>query len=375
MSPKLSPLDAVMGAAAAHGFEERELRAEVQRRDQAAAETRQRQQEAERIRKARIADGADDAELVNPRPPLEQPRHGRRHGRSKVKQAQRQINRLSSFQQRVKRDHARAAQQAEAMADKTLKEHGLYHHYRPLPKVAFFLASMAVHDRNGELAKQIFRQINMPKARQDAVLRAVYRPDGYTPRRDVCQGGRAKQRRYTFDGRELGKRFVAGEPVDLRGWRDGEREDHHPAAIRVFACAIFLWLAKGRSAHRGQSYRVRGFGRGVFESIAGCGKDVLFGHENGLPGAVRALEGAGFMWAFPPINARPIDRGPSGHAYNQYFFPATAEEQAIEDLRARLNLDLPPLPIVDELLAAPASIASRGPPPWAGEFTEDEIPF
>lgn len=366
--------------------------------EQAARRTRARRAEAEAISASRVARGQgahEDADLRPQsarRPDRESRRTGkalaevideRKHRKAQQKQVRTEKSEAqslrSAFRARHARDNARASAQAEQLAAKALGQHGIKQHFRLLPKVAFFAAYMAGLDRNGVGALQALRSVNMPRRRMQQVLRAAYAPQGYCPRRDVTTGQRAEQRRYEFDGRELGGKL----------WQDGQRLDEHPGAIRVIQVAIFLWVAKARTRRAGHSYVVRGFGRGLFMSLCGCGKDALFGHERGVPGALRALQQAGFVnYGQPPAEkVADIDRGPSGHAYNVYWFRSDALEQALTSLHERVA-ELPNLPAVESVIAdrkqlltrldalgqepSPPAPRAQAPP---GCFDEAEIPF
>lgn len=245
--------------------------------------------------------------------------------RAERKQCERRARRsrrlVSQFQRARKRDGARELTQASAAASTALLNHGIRHSFRPLPKHAFFLAYMAGCDRNGALALRALQSVNMPRHKQAQVLEAAFRPLGYQPRRNVCTGDRASQERYQFDGREL-----------------AERPEEHAAAIRVIQCAVFLWLVKTRTHRPGFSGQVRGFGRGIFRAFCRSGKDAVTGHARGVPGALVALRSAGFVryHQTPACQARDIDRGPNGHAYNHFWFPKDQSERHLDELFDRI---------------------------------------
>jgi len=383
-----SALDLAVAAAARFGgHDEGALRQQLEEQHERRADTLAKQQQAQAIGAGRLARG-DGAELgADTLPPGARARGAKpapaAPSPAKAKQGKRAAKKLKdTLVHRRMRDNARATAQAEKKAEQALQTHGIYHHYRPLPKLAYFTAYMANTDRNGLLALQALSSINMPAARISQVLKAAYEPQGYTPHRDVCRGERANQTRYEFDGRELGRRTKGEQLIDRPQWAGGHRDLSHPGAIKVICCAIFLWLSKGRTRRRGYSYAVRGFGRGVFESICGCGKDALTGHTDGMPGALRALAQAGFVqYGQPPTQVvTQLDRGPSGHAYNAYWFPATAEETALEAHREQLA-EVVRLPVVERLVADPSQLAGgrvHGPSPPSSappDFTDADIPY
>jgi hypothetical protein len=326
---------------------------------EARAATLAKQAEAQQISANRVAQGegaelADDnaAELetitapARPRPPRKT---------SKVQQAIRAVRSLGEkFRKRHARDNQAAAEQAEALAAETLKTHGIRHHYRLLPQVAFFGAYMAGLDRNGIAALQTLQECNMPAARRARVLEAAFAPQGYSPRRDIRRGKRAHQTLYEYDGRTFGG----------ARWKDGARMDDHPGAIRVIQCAVFAWVARTRTRRSGYSYVLRGFGRGLFGSICQCGKDALTGHADGMPGALLALKLSGFFEynAPPPEVVNVLDRGPSGHAYNIYWFPSEVAELELERFHERMA-NLARLELFGELLEEPSLIEERAQAP------------
>ncbi len=336
--------------------------------EEAKARTMERRAEAEAISRSRVArgeGGEQDADLV-PRPsaraarprqarPLGDvlaERRGRQAARKEDREQQRRARGLwTAFRRRHARHNVRESEQAERIAEQVLQQHGVRHHFRLLPKVAFFGAYMAGLDRNGVGALQALMSCNMPKRRMQQVLRAAYEPRGYTPRREVTVGKRSHQSRYEYDQRTL------SGPL----WEEpGRRAEEHPGAIRVIQVAVFMWLAKTRTHRAGYSYVVRGFGRGVFSAVCRCGKDALFGHEKGVPGAVKALQLAGFVeYGQPPASkVAEIDRGPSGHAYNVFWLRTDPETKALEDLHRRLS-ELTKLPALERMVAEPQLLADR----------------
>lgn len=365
---KPSPLEklaaAIKGAASKAGGDAfgdevaRGVEAHVGRRDT----SKRSQAEAAAISAHQVRRG-DGSELEADAQP-QRPDTGRR---AETKQAVRRARRASRdlksvFQARRKRDGAAETAQQERMADAALAKSGIRHEFRALPKVAWWAGYMAGLDRNGALALRALRSCNMPRWRQDQVLEAAYRPSAHQPKRNVCTGRRRTETRFQLpDDRRL-----------------PERGEGHPGAIRVIQCAIFLWVSKGPTRRRGFSGRVRGFGRGVFAALTGAGKDAIIGHCKGVPGALVALKRAGFVqYGQPPAEkVRAADRGPSGHAYNVYWFPQGARERALEAYHRRMA-EVAKLPPLERLVAQPRLLEQRvlldrGPPP---DIPEDSIPF
>lgn len=282
-----------------------------------------------------------------------------------AKRAAKTERELGPLLRRRVRSNQREEEAAAQLAEKALQRHGIRHHYRPLPKLAWFVGYMAGVSLDRSIALRVLDQINMPDERKAQVIAAAYSPEGYTPRRDVCTGKRDAQHRYTFDGRTLsGKQ-----------WADGERDEGHPGAIRVLQCAAFLWLAKGRTSRRGYSYKVRGFGRGVFETMCRCSTDAITGHTRGMPGALRALAQSGFIeYGQPPSEkVGPLDRGPTGHAYLVFWFRRDAATFALDTMHAR-TARLARLPLLAKLLEEPALIEPMARPP-PDVVNSADIPF
>lgn len=353
------------------GAEADGLEAELHEQRAKAQRSRERQAEAAAISKSRVRRGEQAEE--SPAPPRPSRRRAAdRRGNGKVKQAIRQRRKLGqAFKRRAARDNVRQQSQAEAMAAKVFEQHGIRHHFRELPKVAWFAGYYAGLDRNGVLAQQMLEQCNMPKRLQLLVLQAMRTPQPYKPRRDVCTGKREGQKR--FEPRD-------GQAFKGRDWEEGQRGDAASQAIYVLCCAVFLWLAKSRSRRPGYSYKVRGFGRGVFASMCRCSKESLFGHARGLPGAMLALKQVGFIeYGQPPAElVSEYDRGPSGHAYLVFWFKASAEEQALAEMHEQLAelKRLPALQRVDLERAQGALRDAKGPaPPEVVDIDAADIPF
>ena len=373
---------AVLGSIRARMGDELANLCELQVGDElrAKAATRAKQREAEEITERRRArhsvdhsftererpdDGIVEREAMATRPGISRSRRvDRVRDKREAKRTTRETEKLvDRYQRQRKRDSERELAAREELATKVLKEHGIRHHFRPLPKAAFFLAYVAGLDRNGALALAILNAINMPRARMAAVLEAAYRPLLYQPKRNVVTGGREWQTAF-----------------EVEAQMHVLRKEDHAHAIRVIQCAIFLWVSKSRVRASGHTYIVRGFGRGLFESICQCGKDALFGHDNGRPGAMVALRAAGFVKYWQPWadETAAVDRGPSGHAYNQFWFAASPEERQLSEMHARIasvgRLPLAARLVADAPAAVPRLLAPRAPPVLV-EIDERDIPF
>lgn len=329
-------------------------------------ETRQQRRYRERRAARRATDGQRKSA-----PQLE------RDGEAKA--AQRTYGKLHrQFRDRFARDNAEQVEQAEALAKEAMEEHGIRHHYRPICKLAFFLAYMAALDTRGLLGLQILARLNVPRERANRVLEAMYSPTEYAPRRDIRSGKREHQT--MFAGRSRG----FGQASRCRAaWIDGERADHHPGAIRVLACFIFLWLSKTKTRRKGYTGVVRGFGRGLFEAMTRAGKSAVFGHEDGLPGAMLALKLARVIQYVQPPKDKvrdPRDLGPRGHAYNVYWFAKTEDESALDRYHDAVA-SLASLPALARMLREPELLDLQAraqlarPPPDTVEIDPADIPF
>lgn len=347
-----------------------EFERDCTRQEQAKRVTAERQATAAAVSSARVRRG-DGGELDADRVAANAQQQRRRERKEAKthhrdgKRAARELRDLEPLLRRRKHDNPREEKAAAELAEKALQDHGIRHHYRPLPKLAWFTAYLAGVSLDRSVALRVLNQINMPAGRMAEVIEAAYSPRGYTPRRNVCTGGRASQQPYQFDGRTLGGKL----------WADGERAEDHPGAIRVLQCAVFLWLAKGRTSRRGYSYKVRGFGLGVFASMCRCSPEAISGHTRGMPGALRALAQSGFIeYGQPPSEkVSAFDRGPSGHAYNVFWFRRGPAELALDAMHAR-TARLACLPLVERLLLDPTLIEpmARPPPPV---IDTAQIPF
>lgn len=193
------------------------------------------------------------------------------------------------------------------------------------------------------------------------VIKACLCPDPY-------EGTRKRE------GRELRKCDRETLKGSKKHWEhDGRRRWSHPAAIRTANLFVALYRMRRRTGRRGFTSVVRGIPRRMFAALAADGLtgvrpglSALYGNMNGTPGAMRALAQAGAISIQQPPGRKveACDRGPSGFAFNTYWFyskafePPAAEppEDAAaevarlreaayrypESLRAELGLSPPP---------------------------------
>jgi hypothetical protein len=138
--------------------------------------------------------------------------------------------------------------------------------------------------------------------------------------------------------REVRKLHLHGP---ARWWqRPGLRRWTHPAAIRTVAVALALFHMRRRTNRKGFVHVVRGMPRRMFCQLAADGLtgvppglSALFGNMDEVPGAMRALEGAGLIRIQQPpgLKVEPCDRGPSGFAFNTYWFYGSKAKDGDED--------------------------------------------
>ena len=111
-------------------------------------------------------------------------------------------------------------------------------------------------------------------------------------------------------------------------------------AIRTAALGLALYHLRKRTTRRGFVHVVRGIPRKMFcalaaEGLAGTkpGLSSLFGNMDEVPGAMRALEGSGFIRIQQPPGAKvaACDRGPSGFAFNTYWIYGSRAKEGDED--------------------------------------------
>lgn len=149
---------------------------------------------------------------------------------------------------------------------------------------------------------------------------------------------RGKRTRIDRELREVTKLHLHGPP---RFWqRPGKRRWTHPMAIRTAALGIALHHMRHRTKRRGFVHVVRGIPRKMFCALAADGlsgtppgMSALFGNMDEVPGAMRALAAAGLMLIQQPPGAKvqACDRGPSGFAFNTYWFYGSRATEGDED--------------------------------------------
>lgn len=302
----------------------------------------------------------------------------KRYHRKHAAALQRKEGARSTLLRRSVRDQQRAEEQCAVAAEDALKESGMRWHFRALPKLAWFTGYFMGLSLDRSVALRALNMLGVPKARFSGVMFAAFKPQGYTPSRDVFKGKRRNQTRFVHDGRQL----------DGKQWRGGYRDEDHPGALRVLQVFAFLWLAKSRTDHRGYTYNVRGFGRGLYAAVCRCGIKAITGHSRGVPGALLALKQAGVIWYRQPTEdpndpdrtpLAAMDKGPTGHAYNCIWFPNDPEEQALEELFERVR-DLASIPVLERMLADPSLAEAmaprpRGKPPPPVVINEADIPY
>ena len=195
-----------------------------------------------------------------------------------------------------------------------------------IPVFVHSLTQQVMGDPTGHMARIKLAALPPQEARK--IISAALNPKPYT--------GRRKRQ-----GRELRK----AKKVHLHGreanWeRPGRRRWSHPAAIRTAALGLALYHLRGRTSRRGFVHVVRGIPRKMFcrlaaEGLAGTspGLSALFGNMDGVPGAMRALETAGLVKIQQPpgVKVAASDRGPSGFAFNTYWFYGSRDPSGDED--------------------------------------------
>jgi len=153
----------------------------------------------------------------------------------------------------------------------------------------------------------------------------------------------------------------SGAPSAKRFWRrPGRRSLRHPASLRAIGIGVLLWAQAASTKRRGFSRVVRGLSRPLIckllaEPEHGCPSiGSLFGTAgNGMPGAVPLLKARGVLSVDQPPGDKvsACDRGPSGHAFNVYWFYAA---KSWPEPEPGLEQDLLALHIAQARAAEPA---------------------
>jgi hypothetical protein len=153
-----------------------------------------------------------------------------------------------------------------------------------------------------------------------------------------------------------------GAPSAKRYWRrPGRRSLRHPASLRSVGIGVLLWAQSASTKRRGFSRVVRGLSRPLIckllaEPEHGFGPSVgaVYGTAgSGMPGAVPLLKARGVLSVDQPPGDKvsACDRGPSGHAFNVYWFYAA---KSWPEPEPGLEQDLLALHIAQARAAVPA---------------------
>lgn len=219
-------------------------------------------------------------------------------------------------------------------------------------------AQLIMADPTGHTARVFLA--TLPPAVARRTRRCALEPTPYRPRR-VAEG----RTLYEPSGAPLSGRASLWQQPGRRFWE-------HPAAIRAAASACVLWHLRRPTKRRGFAAVTRGIPRALVAALLQDPKSghrpavtTLYGHSRGVAGAVRSLEGALFQINQPPGDrVRPCDRGPSGHAFNVYWFfpwvgtPQTEVEAADSEAAAGILAELG----LDTSATGPPQRAATGPP-------------
>lgn len=181
-------------------------------------------------------------------------------------------------------------------------------------------------DPTGHTAR--IKLASLPRAQARKIIAAALSPKPY----------RGKRARVDRELREVSKLHLHGPQ---RYWqRPGLRRWTHPMAIRTVALGVALHHMRRRTKRRGFVHVVRGIPRQMFCALAADGLtgtapgiSALFGNMDEVPGAMRALAAAGFILIQQPPGSKvqPCDRGPSGFAFNTYWFYGSRADEGDED--------------------------------------------
>lgn len=202
---------------------------------------------------------------------------------------------------------------------------------------------------------------SLPPAVARRIRRAALEPEPYAPMRQR-KGRTLRQPR-------LGPLYPRGRRRAKHEWEaPGLRRWTHRVAIRTVAIGVGAFHQAQGTRRDGFRRVVRGLPRGLICSIAQHpyslvrpSKGTLFGNHDSVPGDVRALEQAGVFQVRQPPGAKvePRDKGPSGFAFNNYwFFPWTMDSDRHDDAELA---ELSRSGLRAELLLGPEPTAA-GPP-------------
>jgi hypothetical protein len=270
---------------------------------------------------------------------------------SKRPRGSRRQRRSDAFIQRGKRLRRRMEAHVEKQTAK-LKALG-QHDANPVgvPPEVWRTSELIMGDETAHTARIMIASLPRTVARR--IMNAALTPEPYK--------GKRKRRGITL--RDPSRAVLDGH---RKHWESpGKRRWTHPVAIRTVAIGVALWKLGRRTRRNGFSKVTRGIPR---EMVAALVQDhntgvrphvnTLFGNHRGTPGDVRALEVAGLFQVNQPPGSKVAarDRGPSGFAYNVYWWPpftlrgekpTTEAEEEIErlsavGLRAQLGLEDPP---------------------------------
>ena len=216
-----------------------------------------------------------------------------------------------------------------------------------VPVFVHNISQLIMSDPTGHVAR--IKLASVPREIARKIRKGALNPEPY-------EGTRQRE------GRELKKAKKPFLKGNSRYWvRPGERRWIHPAAIRTVALGVAAWHLGRGTSRRGFSRVVRGLPALLWCKLAADGLtgvapclSTLFGNNDETPGAMRALVQSGlFLPQQPPGNkVAACDRGPSGFAFNGYWFyaprdncgqdgPPTEADVEIAHLReARLQHDV-----------------------------------
>lgn len=216
----------------------------------------------------------------------------------------------------------------------------------PVPPHVWRAGQLIMADPSGRCARVALAAL--PPAIARRARKGALSPEPYHPKRER-------------EGRQLKTPThdkLHGSP---RYWKEpGVRRWDHPAAIRTICAVVVLFkLARRTRSRSGFKRVVRGIPRKMlcklladpFSGAAPC-INTLFGNKDDTPGDVVALAQAKVFHINQPPGSKvePCDKGPSGFAFNNYWFypwlpkmgpPTTPEDEELAELAASgLRLEL-----------------------------------